>query len=105
MSISAIVTAIVGALFAILGFAFKHEKSKRQEAEAKVEDLKAEVSNAIVEAKGTETAQEQEREVSEGAKAINEKVEQAIKEIHEATVQKQAEIYNEKVKGWKKVKR
>lgn len=105
MNFTAILTAVAGVVVAVFGLLFKHEKSKRVKAEEQAEELKTEVETVKIESEGVKLAKEQEKETSEFESFVNEKTEQAIKEIHEATIENQAKIYNEKVKGWKQVKR
>lgn len=105
MNITAIITAIAGAIVVILSFLFNHEKCRRQEAEEKADNLQAEAEAKAVELEAEITAGDQEQATSEAQQEIIKKVDEAIKGIHDSIEEDQIKIYNEKIRGWKQYKR
>lgn len=105
MNLTGIIGAIAGVIIAIFAFLFKREQGKRIEAEERAEQAEEETAIVSYEKEAEVIAGDKEVSTSEEIKAVDLKVEQALKEIHEAVKKSHAEIYNEKVKGWNRVKR
>lgn len=100
-----VLAIIASAVIAVLSFLFGSEKRKRKQAETELEETVEKVEIIAVEKEAEEIAGNSENETTELIKDVDKKVNEALKEIHENGEKTQAEIYNEKVKGWTKVKR
>ena len=101
--------SIVSAVLALVGFIFfglfKKEKSKRIKAEEKTAEKEKDLETKIVEAETLIVSQEVESQTLDKLNQIQKDIEQKIEETKVTPPKNQRQLYNEKVKGWKKVER
>lgn len=104
-NIFAIISGILAIIIAGLYSLFKHEKKKRVEVEEELETKVGEVLIKTTEVKGEQAARQEEKTAAEKIAGIDEAVKEAVDQIRAADPSEQARLYNEKVKGWRKVTR
>ena len=103
------ILSIIGGLFAlvtaILYGLFKSEKNKRIKAEDIISKQKKEIATKEVEADTATAARREEKATADKLDKITIEVKESIKETEATAPADQTQLYNEKVKGWRKVTR